>query len=129
MPPGLKRTMALRQPSSVLSICMSFILDTSSERTLQIQQSDQTLERSDTTSAQTHQTLEGLDSGVETQTLDRLDTRAQMHQTLERLDTIDQTLEKSDIRYPLLEKMDIGVQTLERSVTRKSKLLRSDMRH
>lgn len=129
MPPGLKRTMALRQPSSVLSICMSFILDTSSERTLQIQQSDQTLERSDTTSAQTHQTLEGLDSGVETQTLDRLDTRAQMHQTLERLDTIDQTLEKSDIRYPLLEKMDIGVQTLERSVTRKSRLLRSDMRH
>lgn len=108
---------------------MSFILDTSSERTLQIQQSDQTLERSDTTSAQTHQTLEGLDSGVETQTLDRLDTRAQTHQTLERLDTIDQTLEKSDIRYPLLEKMDIGVQTLERSVTRKSKLLRSDMRH
>lgn len=129
MPPGLKRTMALRQPSSVLSICMSFILDTSSERTLQIQQSDQTLERSDTTSAQTHQTLEGLDNGVETQTLDRLDTRAQMHQTLERLDTIDQTLEKSDIRYPLLEKMDIGVQTLERSVTRKSRLLRSDMRH
>lgn len=129
MPPGLKRTMALRQPSSVLSICMSFILDTSSERTLQIQQSDQTLERSDTTSAQTHQTLEGLDNGVETQTLDRLDTRAQTHQTLERLDTIDQTLEKSDIRYPLLEKMDIGVQTLERSVTRKSKLLRSDMRH
>lgn len=34
-PPGLKRTMARRQPSSVLSICMSFILDTSSVRTLQ----------------------------------------------------------------------------------------------
>lgn len=33
-PPGLKRTMARRQPSSVLSICMSFILDTSSVRTL-----------------------------------------------------------------------------------------------
>lgn len=33
-PPGLKRTMARRQPSSVLSISMSFILDTSSVRTL-----------------------------------------------------------------------------------------------
>ena len=32
--PGLNRTMARRQPSSVLSICMSFILDTSSVRTL-----------------------------------------------------------------------------------------------
>lgn len=32
--PGLKRTMALRQPSSVLSICMSFIFDTSSVNTL-----------------------------------------------------------------------------------------------
>lgn len=33
--PGLKRTMARRQPSSVLSICMSRILDTSSVSTLQ----------------------------------------------------------------------------------------------
>lgn len=32
--PGLKRTMARRQPSSVLSICMSRILDTSSVSTL-----------------------------------------------------------------------------------------------
>lgn len=33
--PGLNRTMARRQPSSVLSICMSRILDTSSVSTLQ----------------------------------------------------------------------------------------------
>lgn len=33
--PGLKSTMARRQPSSVLSMCMSRILDTSSVRTLQ----------------------------------------------------------------------------------------------
>lgn len=32
--PGLNRTMARRQPSSDLSICMSFILDTSSVKTL-----------------------------------------------------------------------------------------------
>lgn len=32
--PGLKRTMARRQPSSVLSICISLILLTSSVRTL-----------------------------------------------------------------------------------------------
>lgn len=36
--PGLKRTMARRQPSSVLSICMSRILDTSSVNTLQRRQ-------------------------------------------------------------------------------------------
>lgn len=34
--PGLKRTMALKHPSSVLSICMSLILDTSSVRTLKV---------------------------------------------------------------------------------------------
>lgn len=34
--PGLKRTMALKHPSSVLSICMSLILDTSSVRTLRV---------------------------------------------------------------------------------------------
>lgn len=34
--PGLKRTMARRQPSSDLSICMSFILDTSSVKTLHL---------------------------------------------------------------------------------------------
>lgn len=33
--PGLKRTMARKQPNSVLSICISFILDTNSVRTLQ----------------------------------------------------------------------------------------------
>ena len=33
--PGLKRTIARRQPSSVLSICISFILETNSVRTLQ----------------------------------------------------------------------------------------------
>lgn len=32
--PGLNSTMARRQPSSDLSICMSFILETSSVRTL-----------------------------------------------------------------------------------------------
>lgn len=36
--PGLKRTMARRQPSSVLSMCMSLILDTSSVSTLQGEQ-------------------------------------------------------------------------------------------
>lgn len=34
--PGLNRTMARRQPSSDLSICMSFILDTSSVKTLHL---------------------------------------------------------------------------------------------
>lgn len=34
--PGLNRTMARRHPSSDLSICMSFILDTSSVKTLHV---------------------------------------------------------------------------------------------
>ena len=44
--PGLKSTMARRQPSSVLSICMSRILDTSSVNTLQGKQAN-TAARSD----------------------------------------------------------------------------------
>lgn len=95
------------QAPSCPSACLSFSTPAQTEPCTHSNQKrlwwDQTLQPSSAIT-QAHQTLERLSPRAETQTLERLVTRAQMHQTWDKLDTSNQMLEQSDIRYHIIEK-------------------------